>query len=104
MRESFLIGIVSGLDLVGGACNEQRRTGYVGGIIIAVGGKKRGVEKALEAVKTNEKSGGNSHDRVDGLFSYAHESRRILIAVGVRKDVQEAITNGGERRYETASI
>ena len=57
-----MIGIVSGLDLVGGACNEQRRAGYIGGIIIAVGGKKRSVEKALQTMETIEKSGGDSNN------------------------------------------
>ena len=57
-----MVRVESGLDLVGGACNDQRRTGYVGGIIIAVGGKKRSVEKALETMETIEKSGGDSNN------------------------------------------
>ena len=62
MRESFLIGIISGLDLVGGACNEQRRAGYIGGIVIAVGGKKRSVERALQTMESIEKLGGDSNN------------------------------------------
>ena len=57
-----MVGIVSGLDLVGGASNEQRRTGYIGGIIIAVGRKKRSVERALQTMDTIEKLGGDSNN------------------------------------------